>query len=211
MRRLRYALIGAATVVGIAVFGFAAWIYLLKGNSYDAPVREVSMKIDSLARDELSDSTTIAALQRKLSQFIVELESTSTKLPSGNSDDTATVQDYFRSALDYLKAKDRWLSSLAERSHLMDQMKDPAAFTKRCMQLTDPMSMSSCMLEASSEAKEVISRFEQSNQAYAKTVDAEHATMVLFVDAREKVYAVVTKQGSVPMPDFEKLLISKAK
>lgn len=191
--------------------GAASWFFFFKGNSYDPYVREISLKLDSLAQEELGDGATISSLQTKISLFKTELDSSSTKIPPGGNEQEATVRLYFSTSSDYLKAKSRWLDAMAKRSVLTDKASDPSSFTGHCSSYSDAMSAGRCMIDAMGDMRQVASSLEESDRVFKKAVGTERTALLAVVESKKKADALVSKNAVVATPSFDKLISVKIK
>lgn len=196
-------LVGSGVAATVVVAGFVAWFFLI-GNPYDAPVREVSLKLDALAQVQQTPNATIGDLQNKVSLFDQELSSSATKLPAGKNEEI--VRSYYGASLGYVKSLDRWLDAKAKHSATKEVIDNPSAFASRCADYSDPLTSGTCLLQAGSQLTKALDEYKATANIYISSIENRQKAMETVVDARDKANTVVSKSSIVTMSSFDQLL-----
>ena len=196
------------TIVGIAIIFIAA---CSAGPNYDAPVRELSLKIELLAKEELAEGTRIADLENKLSSFSKEVASASTKLAAGG-DKEKVVRSYFDATLDYFNAKQKWLDAMAAASAARRAVPTVASITSDCSVYSDPANVSRCLMQKGTAGDAAIDSATQSATKFKQASEASNTKLLALVVARDKANSLISKEAIATMDSFEALVLkSRAK
>ena len=199
-RKILISFFAALLAVGA---GLAIW-FILKSNAYDAPVREISLKIDALAEAELAPGTTIEELERRSSLLEQELLSDASKIPAGQ--DEMIVKAYFDAALNYVTMLNRWLNALKRQSFASEQIKNPQKFTDSCTSYGTAISMGLCLTNASSEMEDAFKNFKILTAEYENSLKEKQSAMLALATARHEANTVVTQKSIADTPNFDRLL-----
>lgn len=205
MKKINIFLASALLIISI-VFGAAGWFFYFNGKSYDNDIREISLKLDFLAQEELGKDTTINELQEKINLITSELSSLLTKIPSGKDDEEAIIRLYFSTSLDYMKSKSRWLDAMMKKSALSEKVKDPNSFSEHCSSYSNPMSMGSCMMNAAVEMEKAFASYQAANLTYNSTIASERTALIAVVEAKKNANSIASKSAVVATPSFDELV-----
>ncbi len=173
------------------------------GPNYDNPVRELSLKLEDLSKYEAKEGVTINDMKRKLDIYSKEIDLAASKIEAGGEKEKV-VRAYYSAAVDYLDGKAKYISTLGASSALVDRAEKLDA--PDCSRYSTLAGASACAIRAGGEMQQLARDLEQAESKLATSTASLKKLTVALGEARNNAHSVVSKQSTVSMEHFDKLL-----
>ncbi len=189
-------------LIGLFIYGCSV------GPNYDENIREVSLKLDALSKQEETSGATIKDLKDKLQLFSTEISTTSTKIPAGGEREKV-VRAYYDSASNYINKKEKWLDAMTSASVAKDR------FERRnspdCYGYSSPLNTMSCLTKWQAQREENVKEFEKAVSKFKEAKNAVQESAKALISARDAAHLLITKGKEPNMDAFNQLMIKTQK